>query len=517
MSDRLKFSSFFSKYWILILVVAAKFILQYTLVNPVYELHRDEFLHLDQANHLSFGYISVPPFTSLISHIIFILGGDEFWVRFFPALFGALTIVFAWLIVEELDGGALSKLLVSLALLFSVLLRLNVLFQPNSFDILAWTMIYFFLIKFINRGNNMWLYCLAIITAIGFHNKYTVVFLIFSLVTGLLLTSQRILFRERALWKAVLIAFVLILPNLIWQVASDFPVIDHMRVLKKYQLDNNSFSGFLLGQVRIQAGFLPITVAALAGIFSFRDFIRYRFAGIAFIVAFGLFGVLQAKDYYTLGLYPGMVAIGGVYLEKALSKRWSHVIITTLIVINLVITIMLLKFFMPVLSPEQIINNREIFEKSGMLRWEDGKNHQLPQDFADMVGWKEMADKAYDAYKMIPEDQLDNTLIFCDNYGQTGALNYYNRGRMREAYSFNTDYIYWLPEIKNIRNVILVGEMTEDDILAMFESYKTIGFVENEYAREKGTGIFLFTGAKPEFTEFFYNEAQRRKRELDIF
>jgi hypothetical protein len=41
------------------------------------------------------------------------------------------------------------------------------------------------------------------------------------------------------------------------------------------------------------------------------------------------------------------------------------------------------------------------FEKLGLLKWSDGKNHQLPQDFADMQGWKEMADKAFLAYKMI--------------------------------------------------------------------------------------------------------------------
>ncbi|KKX47100.1 hypothetical protein L950_0228290 [Sphingobacterium sp. IITKGP-BTPF85] len=28
-----------------------------------------------------------------------------------------------------------------------------------------------------------------------------------------------------------------------------------------------------------------------------------------------------------------------------------------------------------------------------MLTWEDGKEHQLPQDFADMLGWKELAKK----------------------------------------------------------------------------------------------------------------------------
>lgn len=121
-----------SNYWILFLLISIKFILQFALINPVYELHRDEFLHLDQANHLAFGFISVPPFTSIISKLILILGCDLFWVRFFPALFGALTIVFTWLIVESLGGKLPAKLLAGSAMLFSVLVRINILFQPDE-------------------------------------------------------------------------------------------------------------------------------------------------------------------------------------------------------------------------------------------------------------------------------------------------------------------------------------------------------------------------------------------------
>ena len=160
----LKIKNFIQSYWVLLIIVALKLILQFVLVNPVYELHRDEFLHLDQAKHLAFGYISVPPFTALISTIIFLLGGDLFWVRFFPALFGALTIVFAWLVVESAGGKIVSKILVSCALLFSVLLRLNILFQPNSFDILVWTIIFYLLIKYVNSGNHKWLWYLSVIT-----------------------------------------------------------------------------------------------------------------------------------------------------------------------------------------------------------------------------------------------------------------------------------------------------------------------------------------------------------------
>jgi hypothetical protein len=118
---------------------------------------------------------------------------------------------------------------------------------------------------------------------------------------------------------------------------------------------------------------------------------------------------------------------------------------------------------------------------------------------------------------MIPPDESENTLIFCDNYGQTGALNYYNRQKMPEAYSFNTDYIYWLPRLNKIQNVLYVGDEPDQEIIEMFEKFQLIGSVENEYSREHGTAVYLFTGAKPEFTSFFYKIAEERKNNLDIF
>ncbi|MEE6127939.1 glycosyltransferase family 39 protein [Chryseobacterium arthrosphaerae] len=115
-------------YWVLVLFVLAKFILQYSLISPEYELHRDEYLHLDQANHLAWGYLSVPPVNSWLAWLIKELGNTVFWVKFFPALFGALTIVLTWKTVEELNGSLFAKILASLGILFSVLLRVNMLF-----------------------------------------------------------------------------------------------------------------------------------------------------------------------------------------------------------------------------------------------------------------------------------------------------------------------------------------------------------------------------------------------------
>lgn len=40
---------------ILLGFIGLKFLLQFLLLSSVYELQRDEFLHLDQANHLAWG------------------------------------------------------------------------------------------------------------------------------------------------------------------------------------------------------------------------------------------------------------------------------------------------------------------------------------------------------------------------------------------------------------------------------------------------------------------------------
>ena len=511
------FKHFIRQYWMLLLIVLLKLILQYTVVNPVYELHRDEFLHLDQARHFAFGFISVPPFTSLVSGLIFLLGGGVFWVKFFPALFGALTIVFSWLIVETLGGKLPAKLLVSGALLFSVMARINMLFQPNSFDILAWTIIFYLIVKFIQSANPKWLWALAFAIAAGMYNKYNLVFLLAGIITGLLLTPQRKILLHKTTWKVCLLILILLLPNILWQINFHFPVLEHMKVLKASQLDNNSSLDFLKDQVLFFAGSLFLIAVGLIGVLFFKPFRQYRFVGISFIVILVIFALLKAKGYYAIGLYPVILAFGSVYTERIFKRRWKPFVISLLFAINLFVFISTVHVIYPIYIPSQIIQHSKDFEKLGMLRWEDGKNHALPQDFADMTGWQEMASKSLSAYKMIPVDELKNTLIFCDNYGQAGALNYYNRGKMPEAYSFNTDYIYWLPRMKRIKNIVLVGKEPDKNILKLFTSVQLVGTVENDYAREKGTKIYLLSGAIPAFTDLFYKKAEERMNNFEIF
>lgn len=507
--------SFVVQYWILLALITIKFILQFVLVNPIYELHRDEFLHLDQAFHPAAGYISVPPFSSWMASLIYLLGGGLFWIRFVPALFGAITVVFGWLIVEELGGKLPAKILTSILLIFSVYTRLNVLFQPNAFDILVWTIIFYFLVKYIGNYNAKWLFLLSVITALGLYNKYTIVFLILGLTVGLLMTEQRSIFTKKNIYYALGLSFLLFLPNIIWQILNHFPVIHHMQALKESQLVNVNRVDFLFDQIKYGVIGIP-TIAAFWALLYYKPFKPYRFVVWTFIIVMALFTISRAKSYYTLGLYPVLFAFGSVYLEVLFGK-WKNILISLLVISNIAAFFFIVKYLMPFQNPSEIIKENESYERIGLLRWEDGLNHPLPQDFADMLGWKEMADKALTAYQMIPAQELQNTLIFCDNYGQAGALNFYNRNKTSEAYSFNTDYIYWLPESMIIQNVLYVGSLPNKKVLGMFESYKQVGVVENEFAREQGTKIFLLQGAKASAPEMFFKIAEERKKNFEIF
>jgi hypothetical protein len=290
-----------------------------------------------------------------------------------------------------------------------------------------------------------------------------------------------------------------------------------MKVLKHNQLDNNTTIGFLRGQLMFFFGSLPLTAGALIAFFSYKSFRSYRFIGITFVAVIALFAYMKAKDYYAIGIYPVMIAFGSIYIDSILAKKWKSVILALLIFFNITIFFLTLKVVYPICTPPEIRQNANAFEKLGMLRWEDGKNHDLPQDFADMVGWREMADKSLAAYNMIPADERGNTLVICYNYGQAGALNYFNRKKMPEAYAYNTDYIYWLPRLKKIQNILLVGKNPGQRITSQFKDCKLMGVVENPYARESGTEIYLLTGANDFFTLAFYNNVEERKKKLDIF
>lgn len=496
---------------ILLLFIILKFVIQYVIIGPDYDLHRDEFLHLDQGKHLAWGYLSVPPFSSWTSWLILSFGNSEFWVRFFPALYGALTLVVVWKAIEALHGEMFALVLGACAVTFSVLLRINMLYQPNSFDILCWTLLYYAVLRYMQTGKKQWLYTLALVLAIGFLNKYNIIFQLAGLIPALIITNRRI-FADKHLYFAGMLAFFIVLPNLIWQYQNEFPVIHHMKLLSETQLVNVSTGDFLKEQFLFFMGSIFVLIAALVSFFRYPPHKKFQVFFWAFAFTLFLFIYLKAKGYYAIGLYPFLLSFGSVYLEKLLTNKikWLRPVAFAAI---LLCSILLFRVGFPMQSPEVIAGNAERYKNLGLLRWEDGKDHTLPQDFADMLGWKELAAKVDSTYANL-EDKA-NTIVLCDNYGQAGAINYYSRSSL-QAVTMNADYINWIPLEQEIQNVILVQDADDDDKdrkkeQLLFRKIELTGKVENHYAREYGTRVYALTGAKVSINKILKSDIEENR------
>ena len=501
------------KNFILSFFVLLKFLLQYHLISPEYDLHRDEYLHLDQAYHLDWGYTSVPPVTSWFSWIIMLLGGSVFWVKFFPPLFGALTLVVVWKTIEALQGNLYALVLGTMGVLLSALLRVNILYQPNSLDILCWTSMYYVVIRWRNSTDPKWWYIGAMVLSLGFLNKYNIVFLLLGLLPALAYGAVGKLLFNKHLFYAAGLALLLILPNLIWQYWHGFPVLQHLEELAETQLVHVDRVGFLKSQVLFFVGALFILICGLYALGRHERFAPYRFFLWILPFTLGIFLYFRAKDYYAMGLYPVYIAFGASYLGEILPQRHRYVQLLIFVLPVLLFIPMYLVAF-PNKSPLHIAQHPRPYSALGMLRWEDGKEHAIPQDFADMLGWEELAMKVDQAYKSLPAGKI---LILCDNYGQAGAINYYSKLNL-EAVSFNADYINWFdlstPYVHVIR-VINNWEKEEEfnGTKLLFESAHTVGTVTHPSAREYGTAICTFVQAKVDINKIIKEEIASKKHE----
>ncbi|WP_162235828.1 glycosyltransferase family 39 protein [Pedobacter sp. Leaf216] len=501
---------------VLVLFVILKLVLPFLLVNAAYSLHRDEFLHLDQANHLAWGFQSVPPVTSIFALIIKFLGGSEVAVRLVSACIGAATLVFSWKIVDALNGNLYAKVSLAIALICSAIGRLDLLFQPNAFDILSWTAVYYFLIRFFNTKENKFLYFTGIALGLGFLNKYSILFLVAGLIPALLISKQRQVFSNKNLYLATVLALLIMLPNIIWQYSHHFPVVGHMKELAATQLDKINRIDFLKEQLLYYFNVIFIVLGGIIALLFYKPFAAYRWIIFSFIISIFLFTWFRAKGYYAAGLYPVIIAAGCTCFSYIFNNGWKKYLKALIVVLPIILFSLTMKFAYPVLSPQQIIAQHGKFAKIGMLRWEDGLQHDLPQDFADMQGWKELAALVDIAYGKVKDKST--VLVRADNYGQAGAINYYSKYKNINAVSYNADYLYWFKMDKPIKDLIMITWWKDEDPQRKreqpyFARITKIGEIKTPYAREKGAGVFLLEGAKPEVSSIIKSEIEEEKND----
>lgn len=114
--------------------------------------------------------------------------------------------------------------------------------------------------------------------------------------------------------------------------------------------------------------------------------------------------------------------------------------------------------------------------------------------------------------------QKKQTLLFCDNYGQAGALNFYaDKYHLPQAHSSNASFLYWLPDDIRIVNMILLTDDEEEmakPFIKDFFSAILNDSITTRYARERGNLIITLKGANDAFNQMFKEKIEADKATL---
>jgi hypothetical protein len=493
-------------YVLILLLAGLKFLFPYLVQSGVYEPHRDEFLYLAEARHLSWGYLEAPPFMSILAWVTNWMGGAMFWIKFWPSLFGALTFAIVAKCMLLLGGRAFALFLGFLPFVCGYLTHVNFMFQPNFLEVFFWTLMAYGLIHHVRTGKPAGLYWSGLALGLGLLSKYSVLFFATSLLIGLACTKQRMVLVSKHFYFALLVAFSIFLPNLLWQASHGFPVVYHMHELQRQQLQNVSRAGFVRDQLIFNLPAIIMWIGGLAWLFFTEGGKPYRFVGWAVLLVLGILIVGHGKSYYAMGAYPILFGLGAVQLERWTAGR-SRFYREALILYTCAVGLVIDSVSLPFLAPAQLAAyyaKNPVFRRLGFLAWEDQQDHLLPQDFADMLSWREMTEKADRVFRAIDPQKQSHTILDCDNYGQAGALTYYGPAyRVPAVLSHAANFLFWVPEdFYQSNTVILITDDRQeirDDFVRQFHYAAVVDSITNPYAREFGSYLILLDGPSEKF------------------
>jgi 4-amino-4-deoxy-L-arabinose transferase-like glycosyltransferase len=245
----------------------------------------DELYYIACARHLAWGYVDQPPLIAAIVRITRAALGDSLLVLRFPAaLAGAGTALITGVIARELGGKGFAQCLAALCFALAPgFLALDHFMSMNAFEPLFWMGCAYLLIRIINTGNTkLWLW-FGLLSGLGLENKHSMMIFGFGIVAGLALTLERKWLRSSWLWSGGAIAFLIFLPNLLWNVQNHFPFLELQANIRQSGRDVALSPMTFIGEetLAMLPLTLPIWLAGLWYLFFDREGKKFRALGWA--------------------------------------------------------------------------------------------------------------------------------------------------------------------------------------------------------------------------------------------
>jgi hypothetical protein len=378
---------------------------------------RDELYYLACGRHLAWGYVDHPPLIGLVAWAIeHTLGTSLLALRLGPAVAAAGAVYLVGALAAELGGRRGAQLLAGLSFLFApVVLSLFSYLSMNALDLLVWSAAFLLFARLLRAGRSRDWLVLGLVLGVGLENKLSVLFLGFGLAVGLL-ASARELLATRGPWLALALAALLFLPHLVWQVQHGAPTLEFMANARAVKMVAPSPLGWLTGLWEGQ-GVLAVPVWA-AGLYLLLRTPRWRALGVASLAVLAALIVGEGKVYYAAPAFVPLVAAGGVFWARR--ARWAGLAVGVAVVAGGLVA---LPFARPILPVADFVAYQRALGEAPAASGERHAIAELPQFFADMHGWPELAADVGAVFAGLPAADRAVACVFAGNYGQAGAID----------------------------------------------------------------------------------------------
>jgi hypothetical protein len=492
--------------WPWVYLIALIYFAAHLATSTRYGYFRDALYYLACSEHLALGYVDQPPLIAVLGWIArHTLGTSLPALIFWPALFGAARVVLTAAFARELGAKRFGTVLAAaLAITPGVWWVIDHQFAMNGLEPLFWGGCAYIVLRLIKTGNaKLWI-AFGALAGVGLESKYSIVVFAGALITGVLFTRQRKILFTPWILAGGAIAFLIFLPNLIWNIQNHWPFLELMQNVRATGKDVIlPPARYLLQQIMMMnpASF-PFWFGGLLFYFLSREARNYRAFSWAFVITIAFFMLTHGKDYYSAPAYVMLLAAGAVAAERLLTRSFAYPKLQTVLkpacFVWLILGVApLLPLVLPVLPVDVFLRYQSHLPFEVPKTERSFVGEALPQYYADEFPWPGMVAAVARVYQALPPEEQARTAIFCNNYGQAAAIDFFGpQYGLPKAISGHQNYFLWGPRNYTGEIVILIGE-PESEVRKEFDSVTVAATQQNPYAyRYETRPILLCRGLK---------------------
>ena len=467
----------------------------FTLYFTSYGIFRDELYYIACANRPAFGYVDQPPFSIwVLAAWKFFLGDSLFVIRLLPAFVSSVTLFFLGLFTLRLGGGKSAVIIAMVTFMLSpIFLGMTTIYSMNVFDFFFWILAAYIFLQIVESGNNRLWNVLGIIIGLGLLNKTSMLWLSAGVIIGTLLTPLREDLKTKYPYIAAGIALLIFSPYIIWNLTHDFAHLEFMKNAARHKYGGLTPVSFILDMILI---FNPISfliwIPGIVFYFINKNSRIFHPLGYIWLTTFViLFVNWHSKAEYLAPAFQILFAGGAIMIMKwnARLKRLKFALAIPVVVIG----IFLSPLARPLLPVESFIDYHSALKLS-TSNSEGKKLAELPQFYADMFGWEDLAKDVSKVYQSLTIEDRKNTIVYCNNYGEAGALEYYSdKFPLPQVICPHNNYWYWWPGNIKLSTVIIIGGNLKDH-LNFLEQVKAAGGHKSKYAMPYENNLTIFVG-----------------------